>query len=66
MREDNANSDVAKPETELDAFGCVNNVVNDLTGGGYEPTTITEEQVMDKIRAIGLGNLAPEDWKKPC
>ena len=24
MREDSAHSDVAKPQTELDAFGCVN------------------------------------------
>ena len=37
MREDNLNAEVAKRETELDAFGHVSRVVSDLAGEGCEP-----------------------------
>ena len=63
MREDNANVDVAKPETELDAFGLVHTVVKQLSSGS-SPTSITEEDVMTEISKIGFGNLPTADWRQ--
>ena len=56
MREDNANSEVSKPETELDAFGTVHETMNQMTGTGSTPTEIRESEVVQKIEEIGYGN----------
>ena len=38
MREDNANADSSKPETELDAFGTVHETMNQMSETGSTPT----------------------------
>ena len=71
MREDNANAEVAKAETELDAFGLVSQVVVGLVAtsqqssgsGGYEPTTLSVDQVMAKIGEVGFGTIPQEHWQ---
>ena len=61
MREDNANADVAKPETEVDAFGCVHQLM--LASSCSSQTVIAEDEVMSQIQDIGFGNLSPNDWR---
>ena len=62
MREDNANSEVSKPETELDAFGTVHETIKQMTGTGSSPTTIAESDVVRKIEEIGYGNTRKQGW----
>ena len=63
MREDNANADLAKPESEVDAFGCVHQIISEMSAGGSEPTVITEDDVMDEIAEVGYGNLSHAEWQ---
>ena len=63
MREHNANADVAKPETELDAFGTVHQVVTDATQSGNEPTVLKEDDIMELLAAIGFGNIPVLGWR---
>ena len=65
MREDNLDAEIAKSETELDAFGTTHHVVNELIAG-YPPHSTFElstEEVMEKVEALGLGNCTREEWK---
>ena len=65
MREDNANVDVAKPETEVDAFGVVHQTVTALitAAAGAESTHISQIDVMSKIGDIGYDNLSYAAWE---
>ena len=63
MREANLDHKVGKTETELDAFGHVDDTINGLTdecatAGGI----ITFENVMGKLGDMGLGSMPEKDW----
>ena len=62
MREDNLDAEIAKRETELDAFGHVSRVVSELTKG-YERQgiTIKASEVMAKLAEMGYGTMPPQD-----
>ena len=62
MREDNANTDIAKPETEVDAFGTVHQLTKELSLS-TKTAQITSDDVMQEIINVGLGNTALEDWQ---
>ena len=67
MREDNANVEVAKPETEVDALGLVHQTVNAFVpsnpSNGSASTVISQGDIMTKIGDIGYGNLPYADWE---
>ena len=63
LREDNANAEVTKAESELDSFGTTHQIVTNMTDGVKERTLITDVAVMDKIRELGLGSLDSSQWK---
>ena len=64
MREDNLDAEIAKGETELDAFGHASRVVSELTVG-YEQQgkVIKAEEVMAKLEEMGYGTMPAKDWQ---
>ena len=64
MREDNLDAEIAKSETELDAFGHASRVVSELTVG-YEQRgkVIKAEEVMAKLEEMGYGIMPAKDWQ---
>ena len=63
MREDNANADSSKPETELSAFGTVHETMNQMSGTGSTPTQIGESEIVQKIEEIGFGKTPKQGWQ---
>ena len=65
MREDNLDADIQRSETELDAFGHVCQLMNDLIEDtGPEGRTLTIDNVMDSVADMGFGNMPPTGWRQ--
>ena len=57
LREDNLNAQLAKSETELDAFGHVSRLISGLTASCPEGTVIKTDDVMAIIAEQGYGTM---------
>ena len=65
MREDNLDAEIAKSETELDAFGTAHTTISNLIEERVSDKSkiLTMDDVMKKLEETGLGNLPCEEWK---
>ena len=53
----------ARSETELDAFGHVDDICNQLSAANKKGGTIKLDEVMQKLEEMGLGSMPEKEWR---